>query len=43
MVTPEDVTRLYSDYKKKLEKYVNDNKLSEEEYNNFLNQMRSNQ
>lgn len=41
--TPEDVTRVYSDYKKKLEKFVNDNKLSKEEYDNFLNQMRSNE
>ena len=39
----EDAVRLYQEYKRKLEKFVNDNKLSKEEAANFLNQMRNNE
>ena len=41
-MTTMDALRKYQEYKRKLEKFVNDNKLSEEEYNAYLNKIRNN-
>ena len=41
-MTTMDALRKYQEYKRKLEKFVNDNKLSEEEYNAYLNEIKNN-